>query len=252
MTLNDILRYMYSYFFYVYVSIFYYFRREPAKIKNFLDEENRYTQPLKSRFLKIFEPDVVINYNENIDALFYDKPKYKKYMMETNTELERIWKSRVLFENTPRGNIILFYDAYKLGFSYYCDQKSVSYDILNAAAMKYATIYRCKDFFLDETVVPKEHTSAFIKIHMEEGNKEKKHIKMKNAKQSAIEIIKNKFVYLGKIGNFSWIQKIPKKRRVLASFKSPLLESIKTDSNVQSETISYRDFKKRSSQVNHE
>ena len=86
-------------------------------------------------------------------------------MTEGETPLEKIWRTRILFESTPRGNIFMFYDAYKLGFSFYCDQKTVSYDILNAAAMKYVTLFRCRHFFIDESVVAKEHTSPFIKTH---------------------------------------------------------------------------------------
>jgi hypothetical protein len=106
-----------------------------------------------------------MNYNENIDDIFYDKKAFASFMMEGETALEKTWKTRILFESTPRGNIIMFYDAYKLGFSFYCDQKTISYDILNAAAMKYVTLFRCRHFFIDESVVTKEHGSPFIKIH---------------------------------------------------------------------------------------
>jgi len=236
MTFIYLLNYIRCYFFYFYLTVLHYFKREPVKIEGFLDEENRYTQPLKTRFLNTFQSDV--QYNENIIPLFYDKEKYKTYMMDPDTELEKVWKSRVLFENTPRGNIVLFYDAYKLGFSYYCDQKSVSYDILNAAAMKYVSLYRCRDFFMDENVVPKEHRSGLIKIHLEEERKEPVRPK---ARLTLNDCVKNKFLYLGRISHYSWIQNVPKKRRVLARFKSPLLESIKSDST--QETISYRDYK---------
>jgi hypothetical protein len=63
-------------------------------------------------------------------------------MTESNTELEKMWRTRILFENTPRGNVIMFYDPYKLGFSFYCDQKIISYDILNAIATKYVRMFR--------------------------------------------------------------------------------------------------------------
>jgi hypothetical protein len=49
---------------------------------------------------------------------------------------------------------------------------------------------------------------------------------------------------LGKISNFKVLQSVPKKRKVLAKFTSPLLEGIKLDAGVQRETMSFKDFKK--------
>ena len=213
---------------------------EPRKIVRYADKDEQYSTPLKTRFLETFCIDVPNTANENIVPVFYDRDSYKKYMMEENTDLERLWKSRVLLENTPRGNVIMYYDAFKLGFSYYCDQKSVSYEILNAVAMKYVTLFRCRHFFIDESVVPREHTSPFVKTHFEEDDAKKgRVVKGKPVKNVAT----NRFVYRGKINHYSWLQTPPKKRRVLASFKSPLLESIQLDSNVQRESLSYSRFK---------
>jgi len=208
-------------------------------------------------------------------------------MQTSDNELEKIWKTRIIFENTPRGNVILFYDAYKQGFSYYCDQKTISYDLLNAAAMKYVSIYRCLHFFIDETIVPDKYKSPFIKLyfteetkntlvhkntntfaHMRNYGKENPNAKkplpnkkntlstmflkqlLPKEKQNVSVLepepdkIKNKFMYLGKINNFKLLQSLPKKRKILAKFKSPLLENIKLDSYVQRETMSFKDFKK--------
>ena len=244
----------YYYFAYVYLYLLYFIRdylrrgagREPKKVLRFADEDEQYSTPLKSRFLETFCIDVPNTANENVAPLFYDMDSYKKYMMEENTELERLWKSRILLENTPRGNVIMYYDAFKLGFSYYCDQKSVSYEILNAVAMKYVTLFRCRHFFIDESVVPREHTSPFIKTHFEEKEYEKGMKKKRVVKGKPVNVknvATNRFVYLGKINQYSWLQTPPKKRRVLASFKSPMLDSIQLDSNVQRESLSYSRFK---------
>ena len=48
--------------------------------------------------------------------------------------------------------VAMYYDAYKHAFSYYCDQRSVSYSVLNVVAMKYVRRFCCLDFFVDETV----------------------------------------------------------------------------------------------------
>lgn len=225
---------------------------KPAiKQKSFLDENFEYIEPIKTRFIKTFE-NTDINFNENIDKLFYDKPKFTNYMGESNTELEKSWKIKIMMENTPRGNIIMFYDSYKLGFSFFCDQKVISYDILNAAAMKYVTMFRCRHFFLDELFVPDEHKSPLIDIHFSQDAKKndvikkqkegisrwaKSEIKVKDDNQKEPEKMKNKFIYLGKIANYNVIQPQPKPRKVLAKFVSPVLESL------GGQKIGYKDYK---------
>jgi len=271
--INSIIQY-YFYFFYVYLA-YYLGLLDTKRPPSILDKDNEYTAPLKAKFLQTFT-ETNIDYNENVDAIFYDKKKLGEYMMESNTELERIWKTRILMEITPRGNIVMFYDAFKMGFSYFCDQKTISYDLLNAAAMKYVRLYRCRDFFIDESILPEDSTSPLIKIHFTEDAKKNKnqttafaHMKNygkenPNAKQSyqtrstiygiktvaipakpvnSKEQMMNKFLYLGKMNNYKCLQSVPKKRKVLANFTSPLLESIIMDSGVQREALSYKDFK---------
>jgi hypothetical protein len=154
----------------------------------------------------------------------------------------------------------MFYDAYKLGFSFYCDQKIISYDILNAAAMKYVSIYQCRDFFIDEYITPQK--SPLIDIHFAEDakstnkttfnkqrpnttiksieakeQKEQKE-KSKDKDQKEPDKMKNKFLYLGKISNFKFLQSFPKPRKVLAKFTSPLMASL----GAPNQKFSYKEF----------
>jgi hypothetical protein len=251
-----------------------------AQKKSFLDMDNKYILSLKTKFLQLFE-NQTNEYNQNIDSIFYDKKEFSICVSEANNRLETMWKTKILFEVTPRGNIIMFYDAYKLGFSFYSDQNVISYDILNAAAMKYVSIFRCRDFFIDESITPtsspliklhftdeakkelsKSDKSAFVKLqNYSKENLNKKQIStiksptslfsfekpiqtQKIAQTNEPEKMKNKFLYLGKIHNFKMTQTVPKKRKVLAKFTSPLLDSIELDSNIRREHISYKDFKK--------
>jgi hypothetical protein len=283
---------------YVYYYIVYSFFRLGFRIgffvqdkkESFLDLDTKYILPLKTKFVKTFE-NQTIQYNENIDPIFYDKKEFSTCVSESNNRLETTWKTKMLFENTPRGNILMFYDAYKLGFSFYSDQNVISYDILNAAAMKYVSIFRCRDFFIDESITPtsspfiklhfteepkkeisKSEKSAFVKLqNYSKENPNKKHPKnaatsilanlfsfeKPNQKQKMVETnepekMKNKFLYLGKMNNFKIIQMAPKKRKVLAKFTSPLLDNIQLDSNIQRERISYSDFKKSMQKMNQE
>jgi len=222
--------------YFYYILLYYWFRlafiigifKPPIIPKTFLEENKEYIDPLIQLFQKTFENTDIL-WNESIQLLLYDKSQYTQFMTESNNLLENSWRAKIIFENTPRGNIIMFYDPYKMGFSFYCDQKVVSYDILNAIASKYVRIFRCRHFFLDETIVPKEYKSPFITTYFED--------KTTTPSQKPDESIKNKFIYLGKIANFQITQTTPKPRKVLAKFVSPMLESL------GGQKMSFKDYK---------
>lgn len=112
----------------------------------------------KKRFILSFQDEK--NYNDNIHPSFYDKEYFQQIMKEENNSIEREWRTRILFENTPRGNIVMFYDPYKQGFSYYCDFNGIPYPILNAVAMKYVILFRCRDLFVDNKITNNFNYSA--------------------------------------------------------------------------------------------
>ena len=122
------------------------------------------------------------NWNLNIDPVFYNKEKYLELLKDEDNVLEKEWKKRILIEYTPRGNVFMFYDPYKLGFSYYCDQY-VPYNILNSVAMKYVLKFQCLDFFMDEVVVPENSPLPLLNLIIEE--KKAKEIEEKNDSNSS-------------------------------------------------------------------
>jgi len=228
-----------------------------------------------NRFLDSFKIDK--KWNSNIDDVFYNKENYLELIKDVDNELEKKWKMRILIEYTPRGNIFMYYDPYKLGFSYYCDQY-VPYNILNGVAMKYVLKFYCRDFFMDEHVVPETVASPLLSLLVEE--KKVKEIKaemdsniknrLRNApfakfknynrvslgtgeetKKECSAIVppekqkeRNRFINLGKTCNFSILQPcMKKKRRYSNMFKSKLASSLNDNSSVQMEVFSYRDFK---------
>ena len=162
--------------------------------KNTLEEKIdpilEYVNKNKEKFLKTYTNGK--NMSENIEREFYNKKEYNAIMKEDNNELELAWKTRILYENTPKGPIFMHYDAYKQGFSYYADQTSIPFNILNAVAMKYVCRFYCRDFYYDEITlkekkeVDKEeeeeeiyefienvYESPLIKIHNEKEETEK-------------------------------------------------------------------------------
>ena len=218
------------------------------------------------------------NWNLNIDPVFYSKEKYVDLLKNEDNELEKEWKKRILIEYTPRGNVFMYYDPYKLGFSYYCDQY-VPHNILNAVAMKYVLKFQCRDFFMDEYVVPESSASPLLKLVIEEKkvkeNQDKLDSNIKNRLRNApfakfktynraLSTINedtkkegshnvppekpekqkeiNRFINLGKTMNFSMLQPVMKKKSNNL-FQSKLASSLFDNSSVQKEVFSYRQFK---------
>jgi len=215
-----------------------------------------YTEKHLVAFMNSFEVDNIDknnekNWNLNINPVFYSKEKYVELLKHEDNELEIEWKKRILIEYTPRGNVFMFYDPYKLGFSYYCDQY-VPHNILNAVAMKYVLKFQCRDFFMDEYVVPESSASPLLKLVIEEKkvkeNQDKLDSNIKNRlrnapfakfknynralstiseepkKEGSSNVLsppekpekqkeRNKFINLGKTSNFSILQPVMKKKR---------------------------------------
>jgi hypothetical protein len=238
-----------------------------------------YTEKHLTVFMNSFENNKM-NKNLNIDPVFYSKEKYVDLLKNEDNELEKEWKKRILIEYTPRGNVFMFYDPYKLGFSYYCDQY-VPHNILNAVAMKYVLKFQCRDFFMDEYVVPESSASPLLNLVIEEKkvkeNQDKLDSNIKNRLRNApfakfktynraLSTINedtkkegsqnvppekqapekqkeiNRFINLGKTMNFSMLQPVMKKKSNNL-FQSKLASSLFDNSSVQKEVFSYRQFK---------
>ena len=151
------------------------------------DPTTEYIQKNIQKFNRISkgESKMETDYNENIEKIVYDKKKFFDTLADPENPLENLWKKRILIENTPRGNIYMYYDIFKQGFAYYSDQTGVPYRILNAVAMKYVVVFRCIDFFLDETGIPDGKTSPLVKVFVEDDEEEKR---QKRAKMENLQI----------------------------------------------------------------
>jgi hypothetical protein len=268
--INSILRvfyYTYAYLLKVYV----FFVPLPIQIPvpTIIDFTNQYIEKNKKKFLDTFNIDYPMA-NINIENEFYDKKAHKIVCLDSGNSLENNWRRRVLFETTPRGNIIMFYDAFKMGFSYYSDVNNLPYNLLNAVAMKYALMFCCRDFFMDDNILPKDKLSPLIKIYAEEPekiDKIKKKVNRTNTnaknpfaklkdykkienksdepdkKEVEIDNVTNRFLCLGKTVNFKFIQSLPKDAFKLNGFKSNLLDHLSGETTLQNQVMNYKDFK---------
>jgi len=242
-----------------------------------------YVDKHMAEFIKTYDENYKsINYNKNIDEVFYDIKKYQKIVETPNNDIEIFWKRRILFENTPRGNIIMYYDAYKRGFAYYSDQQGIPYSVLNACVMKYVITYRCRDLYMDEQTLPNNELSSIYKTQKQEEKNEamdKRMVtrslgvklakddgpspfaKLKNysmdkkvdassnkiPEEQTRNYEKNKILFLGKMVNFSFLQKGAPEKKVV-KFKPTIAEGF-DGTDTQKEVFNYRDYKKHMLQL---
>jgi|GEM_PF-6137966 len=212
------------------------------------DPEEVYKDLAKKKWLRSYQGVTTLSYNKNVDALFYDRKAYEIQMLAAN-DLETVWRRRVLMESTPRGLVIMYFNAYKRGFTYFADQ-SIPYALINAVAMKYVVLYFCRDFFIDEMETMDLILSPLIDLYEKDAFQKKpvgdkkgekaidiksgpflksKHFVQKSQLQASSggsnmytnvastgsasksepmkEYVKNRFVYEGKICNYSLLQK---------------------------------------------
>ena len=175
--------------------------------------------------------------NLNIQPDLYRDKSFKNNHEQDWCIVENAWKSRILFQNTAQGNVIMYYDIYKLAFVYYSDMQ-VSYKWLNFCAMKYVRIFYCLDFFVDDSFLPANFVNPFNRNKTDEENKdlakkEKKRESMKVDFKSDVFLKKkkepkkphtkkggevkqeekfvNNFRYMGKLNNYSFL-KVPLKQ----------------------------------------
>ena len=146
-------------------------------VKPALTPVQQYLEDRKKMFLQLWEDSYA---NRNVDDFFYDHEQYQKALLNV-TETEKKWKSRILYDTTPSGNVIMYYDIYKHGFAYASDH-TIPYHILCGCAMKYCKLFMCRDFFRDNLYTKDEELSPFTKMDLEEEKREKRKQKAKRNK----------------------------------------------------------------------
>jgi hypothetical protein len=167
---------------------------ENNKNKQTIETELEFIERELNKFKGIYTNQKLLeNANNNMDIDFYKINKYNEYMLDQMNTLEPLWRRRFLMMYTPRGNIIMFYDCYKRGFSYYCDQMSIPYTLLNVVAMRYVVYYQCLDLFVDNKILNSEfNESPLIALREEEDKREREQETKKFLKNNiSMDIIKN-------------------------------------------------------------
>jgi hypothetical protein len=233
----------YIFFLYVYVIRLLYFLgiyKPSEKKESVLDEEEKFWRNKKKWFVE--KVNLLIakgkNPNENIESIFYSKKEYDDYMgsiRENKTELEKKWETKKMCIHSPRGNVCMYYDAYKMGFAYYCDQSNLGMKTLDACAMQYVIYNSCLDFHMNEETGWNFEKNELAKLHYNDVDAHKSivktmkstrninikeatmiaktKLKKNNEKQLEKPKMTNKYIHNGKMKDMDWLQR-PKKKKI--------------------------------------
>ena len=239
---------VYAFFYRLYISAIFYTKYAMGQIKIIpkvppLDYDQKY-----QKYVKYYKEADDADANSNIGPDLYDYDARKTLFAEEKNETERLWKTRILYESTERGNVLFYYNPYKLSFEYYSDAQIIPYKILQYVAKKYVSMNRCRDFYIDMVdrpankmvdVLRKEEEAMKSKkmkvnditklVDKELANKDNIFESLKEhrtalvptgppsaavtkgpIKEKPLEFA-NKYVRLGKISEFNITQKPPKK-----------------------------------------
>jgi hypothetical protein len=194
---------------------------------------------------------VIVKYEDKYKEYFNDinenkEEDYEKICDINKNKLDSLINS-ILIENTPLGNVLMFYNSKRSSFEYYSNS-TIPYRYLETIARSYVLKNDCKYLYINMDV---EINKAKQKIKLEEEKeKEKENEKKKNEenddfvmvekeksvfakfkdynkitkdsssvprKNSAVKpggILKekaNRFSYEGKMNNYDFIKKVPRK-----------------------------------------
>jgi len=164
-------------------------------------------------------------------------------------------RNNILMENTPLGNVILYYDSVKDTFCYYSD-RIIPYKYVDTVCRKYVIKFQCVQLYFDinnntnNNVMEDKDTSSssssysvpvqvevqpIKEIKEEDNNKKNIFVKLKSynksnladgvsgtsttAKSSDQNRYINRYTYEGKLMNFNMLQKPEKKKFSYLDFK---------------------------------
>lgn len=181
---------VYAFFYRLYISIIFYTKYAMGQIKLIkkvqpLDYDQKY-----QKYIKYYKEAADTDANTNIGADLYDYDARKTLFAEEKNEPERLWKTRILYEFTERGNVLFYYNPYKLSFEYYSDVQIIPYKILQYIAKKYVAMNRCRDFYID--MVERQQNKMIDVLRKEEDAMKSKKMKVNDITKLVDKDLANK------------------------------------------------------------
>jgi hypothetical protein len=194
----------------------------------------------KSELPQIKEKPYEYKYIEKYDLIKERKLENNAYIPGPNN---------FVFENTPHGIVIMYYDKEAESFSYYVDKKDIAYKYLETVARKYVIQNNCLPLFIDmrdelkrdpekkDQEKEKKETST-QDVFAQFKKKKAKSQKNQQKKMKVMEPIKeraNQYSFKGKLNEFSFLHKVDKQfvsDKMMGTANKP-------------KNLSYDDFKKQ-------
>uniref|UniRef100_A0A6C0HT93 Uncharacterized protein n=1 Tax=viral metagenome TaxID=1070528 RepID=A0A6C0HT93_9ZZZZ len=156
------------------------------KLQNVARTFRNKTVNLYHSWYTYFYPEQKTIKKESPIVIYENKYKEKFLTIEGDRKTNL---NNILFEATPNGNVIMFYNSEKARFEFYSD-KTIPFRFLETVARKYVIVFQCKNIYIEQT-----------------NGKNKK---------------TNVFSHLGKLANYSFLQKVEKhvtNKKMIMSFK---------------------------------
>jgi len=186
-------------------SGYYYFKRTSSIQYSFFS----YFYHIKTLFLKRIRNTSTETKKNNVALEVKELPEHVKYDNGWYTELDNL-KHSVAFasaapvtavfnadaplrETTPRGEIIMYYDAEKKTFNYYSNSKNIPYSTLDAVARKYVCLHKDPSIYIDiRDEIQKGHEKCIKKVKHDKLKLERnKNGILSSAKKSLFAAFKN-------------------------------------------------------------
>jgi len=107
------------------------------------------------------------------------KEEYQNNSKELTEEKKKSLKNALLFENTPLGNVMMFYDDTRETFTYYSDT-TIPYRYLETISRKYVIMYHCASLYIDmEDEIKEAERKRDLEKEKEEKEKTKRETQYK-------------------------------------------------------------------------
>jgi hypothetical protein len=136
-------------------SSYCYFKRTPSSSNRFHFLKTLFSWTLKknSKNNKICNANIELQVKEIPEHVKYDGGWYAEFDELKQSESDNVVTVTVALEpireTTPRGDIIMCYDADNKSFNYYSNNKNIPYSTLDAVARKYVCLHKVPSIYVD-------------------------------------------------------------------------------------------------------
>jgi len=172
-------------------SSYCYFKRTPSSNRfHFLKTLFSWTLKKNSKNNKICNANIELQVKEIPEHVKYDGGWYAEFDDLKQSESDNAYYAAAntvldpIREITPRGEIIMCYDANNKSFNYYSNNKNIPYSTLDAVARKYVCLHQVPSIYIDiRDEIQKGH---------EKNIKKEKKMKASSSSSSTSSIVKKK------------------------------------------------------------